>query len=377
MAAFSNNLLLRTLHVRWRGVAGSRRARPSLIALSVALIAVVTSASCYSRVSHDSPGKLIDIGGYRLHIVCEGYGTPTVLVDSGLGGSSLEWRYVVDQVREFTRVCSYDRSGYGYSDMGPRPRTSSRISNELFLLTESLDVDRPFILVGHSFGGFNMQLFSRRFPYLVAGLVLVDSSHPEQVERFLQPPISLNTAPSSRWGLVQFSDPPQPHKKLPAEIREKLFMQSIHWRTKRTLAREYLSFKQSAAQIRRTPVAPKTPTVVLTRGKRVWPNNERGAMIEDLWLKMQSELAQQSELSAHIVATNSGHHVHIDQPGLVSYAIALLTDRFRLEQLGQANAERQSLSNRDAIDFGAAMWLRDTLFEEKNLTTGYDQAPDE
>lgn len=344
--------------------------RFTLVMLFVTMTLCASTAT--AGVAHDNPGKLIDVGGYRIHIACEGYGTPTVLVDVGLGGNSLEWRYVVDQVRQFTRVCSYDRAGYGYSDMGPRPRTSSRISNELFLLADALELERPFILVGHSFGGFNMQLFARRYPYLVSGLVLVDSSHPEQVERFLEPPISLNTAPSSRWGLVQFSDPPQPHKKLPPAIREKLFMQSIHWRTRRTLAREYLSFKDSAAQLRHAPKSNGTPTVVLTRGKRVWPNDKRGAMIEDLWLEMQSELAAQSTSSAHIVATESGHHVHIDQPGLVSFAIALLTDRFRLEQASRPGTERQTLSDRSKIDFGRVMWLHDSLFEEKKLTSGYD-----
>ncbi|MGR8947564.1 MAG: alpha/beta fold hydrolase [Gammaproteobacteria bacterium] len=350
---------------------GNRLVRPLALASLLAGLMVWTG-EMKAAVVHDMPGTLIDVGGYRMHIVCEGYGTPTVLVDVGLGGNSLEWRYVVDQARQFTRVCFYDRAGYGHSDMGPRPRTSSRISNELFLLTDALELERPFILVGHSFGGFNMQLFARRYPYLVSGLILVDSSHPEQVERFLEPPISLNTAPSSRWGLVRFSDPPQPHKKLPAEIREKLFMQSIHWRTRRTLAREYLSFKDSAAQLRSAPKTSGTPTIVLTRGKRVWPNDKRGAMIEDLWLEMQSELAAESRLSAHIVAAESGHHVHIDQPGLVTFAIALLTDRFRLEQAPLPGSERQTLSDRENIDFGAVMWLHDSLFEEKKLTSGYD-----
>ena len=106
--------------------------RFTLVMLFVTMTLCASTAT--AGVAHDNPGKLIDVGGYRIHIACEGYGTPTVLVDVGLGGNSLEWRYVVDQVRQFTRVCSYDRAGYGYSDMGPRPRTSSRISNELFLL---------------------------------------------------------------------------------------------------------------------------------------------------------------------------------------------------------------------------------------------------
>ena len=111
------------------------------------LLFMLISSALYA-VEHEVPGALIDVGGYRMHIACEGYGTPTVLVDVGLGGNSLEWRFVVDEVRQFTRVCFYDRAGYGHSDMGPRPRTSSRISDELYLLTESLGLDRPFFVGG-------------------------------------------------------------------------------------------------------------------------------------------------------------------------------------------------------------------------------------
>ena len=87
---------------------------------------------------------------------------------------------------------------------------------------------------------------------------------------------------------------------------------------------------------------------------------------------MQSELAEQSAESAHIVAADSGHHIHIDQPGLVAYAIALLTDRHRVKDSRDVDGERQALSNHADIDFGAVMWLHDSLFEEKKLTTGYD-----
>ena len=95
-------------------------------------------------------------------------------------------------------------------------------------------------------------------------------------------------------------------------------------------------------------------------------------MIEDLWLEMQSELAAESGQSAHIVAADSGHHIHIDQPGLVSYAVALLTDRYRIRRHDIPGSEQQALSNRSEIDFGAVMWLHDSLFEEKKLTSGYD-----
>lgn len=308
-----------------------------------------------------APGVLIDVGGYRLHIACEGYGSPTVVFDAGLGGSALEWRAVEDEARRFTRVCAYDRAGYGWSEMGPLPRTSSTIVNELYLLLESLDFDRYFVLVGHSYGGYNMQLFARRYPFLVAGMVLVDSSHPAQVERFMAPPIGLNTAPSTRWGVVKFGNPPQPHRNLSAKAKRLMSYQMSRRRTRRTLADEFLGFRDSARELRNAQPLTAMPMVVVSRGKRVWPPGPRGDLLEHLWIELQSELADQSPFSAHIVARNSGHYVHLEQPKLVAYSIAMITDIHRLQHAGDVGAEHQEPTDRARIDFRAATWLRDSL----------------
>ena len=307
------------------------------------------------------PGTLIDVGGYRLHINCEGYGAPTVVFDTGLGGSALEWRAVAEEVREFTRVCTYDRAGYGWSDLGPLPRTSSTIANELYLLLDGLDFGDPFLLAGHSYGGYNVQLFARRYPYLVAGLVLIDSSHPGQVERFMAPPIGLNTAPTARWGMVKFGKPPAPHPRLPEADRRAVSLQMARRKTRRTLAHEFLGFRESAAELRRAQHLTAVPMVVISRGKRVWPAGQRGNLMENLWMRLQSELARQSPWSAHIVARDSGHQIHLDQPRLVAYAIAVLTDRYRNGLTGRDGEERQTPVDHERIDFHAATWLRDTL----------------
>ncbi|MFP6682395.1 MAG: alpha/beta hydrolase [Gammaproteobacteria bacterium] len=314
-----------------------------------------------------TPGVLIDVGGYRLHIACEGYGIPTVIFDVGLGGSSLEWRGVVNEVREFTRVCTYDRAGYGWSDVGPLPRTSSVIANELYLLLETVDVDKPFILVGHSYGGYNMQLFARRYPYLVAGLVLVDSSHPSQVERFMAPPIGLHTMPSTRYGLVKFGEPPEPHRNLSEAAKQLISHQMRHWRTRRTVAHEYLGFRDSARQLRAAQSLGTIPLMVVSRGKRVWPENNRGNLLEHLWLELQTDLADQSPWSAHIVAGNSGHQVHLDQPKLVAYSIAVITDIHRLYNQEEIGIEHEESTDRIRLEFRAATWLHDSLVIEPHV----------
>src|SRR2546422_6564672 len=128
------------------------------------------------------PGQLVDIGGHRLHLWCTGAGTPAVVLDTGLGGSSAEWGYVQPEVARFTRVCSYDRAGMGYSDPGPSPRTTRRIAHELAQLLDRGGVSGPVILVGASIGGLTARVFASEHAERVAGLVLVDASHEDQKE---------------------------------------------------------------------------------------------------------------------------------------------------------------------------------------------------
>jgi pimeloyl-ACP methyl ester carboxylesterase len=125
------------------------------------------------------PGRLVDIGGFRLHLHCSGSGSPAVVMDAALGGSSISWSLIQPDIASVTRACSYDRAGFGWSDAGPLPRTAGRLADELHVVLERADVPPPFVLVGHSFGGLVMRIFAARYRDEVAGLVLVDPAHPE------------------------------------------------------------------------------------------------------------------------------------------------------------------------------------------------------
>lgn len=303
----------------------------------------------------------IVIHNHRLHIECAGQGSPAVILDAGLGGSSLEWVYVIERLRPITRVCSFDRAGYGASDMGPIPRTSSRIANELYLLLDGAGVNAPYILVGHSFGGYNAALFARRFGYLTAGLVLIDASHPEQVERFLAPPLNILTAPSSRYGIVQFRDPPPPHSALPEPLKREIMRRAQRSKTRRTLASEMLSFRDSAQQLRRSPALRDMPLMVITRGKLDGKVDDKRILMEQLWLQMQTELAASSTASTHLIAHQAGHHVHIEQPELVAFAIAMLIERSRQASVSAAVRPPTQRSGYNDFTVTDAAWLSDTL----------------
>jgi pimeloyl-ACP methyl ester carboxylesterase len=126
------------------------------------------------------PGRLVTVGHHRLHIRCEGDGGPPVIFDAALGGSSLSWSLVQPAVARFTRTCSYDRAGFGWSDAGPLPRTAGRIGDELHELLRAASVPPPYVLVGHSYGGLVMRLYASRHPNDVAGLVLIEPAIPEE-----------------------------------------------------------------------------------------------------------------------------------------------------------------------------------------------------
>ena len=146
-----------------------------LLAASGAIYEAIMAAGDDTR--YPAPGQRVDVGGYRLHIHCVGEGSPTVVLDAGLGGFSLDWSLVQPELAATTRVCAYDRAGYGWSDPSPDARTPSQIADELHTLLVNAGIQGPYVLVGHSAAGKHVRLFANRYPQAVVGMVLVDARH--------------------------------------------------------------------------------------------------------------------------------------------------------------------------------------------------------
>src|SRR5258706_10090895 len=156
------------------------RATQSCIALSVVCLMLVTfgtPAAQQLSPTPVAPGRLVDIGGQRLHLNCTGSGVPTVLLESGTGDVSVIWSLVQPGVSAFTRVCSYDRGGYAWSDPGTQPRTFAQLALELHTALERLHVGPPYVLVGQSYGGLVIRGFAARYRSEVTGMVMVDAVH--------------------------------------------------------------------------------------------------------------------------------------------------------------------------------------------------------
>lgn len=291
--------------------------------LALALLFCSSHANAQPRMVSDEidiapPGRLIDVGGYQLHINCVGHGGPVVMLESGVGGFSLEWMHIQEALAEDAIVCAYDRAGYGWSDMGPLPRTAMRISDELHALMQNSGLPGPYILAGHSFGGLVAQYYARQYSDEVAALVLIDASHPEQFQRLSRNEnneyIGEMHIPERRhYMLLQ----PAMHHGYPERYRAMAMDMLSSWKSALTQREELVNMGFSGQQVLNAGSLPEMPLMVLTRGVRVWPETEYGDAMELGWMTLQYELSRLSPRGQHMIAEQAGHLIHLEEPALV------------------------------------------------------------
>lgn len=288
------------------------------ILYSLALLAALLGMVACSQTAGSDVDRMIDIGSHSMHITCIGEGSPTVVIDVGWGDSPANWHVVQEQIARDTRVCVYDRAGYGRSEPGPMPRTSQQVAEELKALLEKANVEGPYVVVGHSLGGLNMQVFASQHPELVAGVVLLDppplgfitgQRFPELYQMAAQETAGLLTAAE------QARQATAPEERAKADYLE-------------TLASEHaMMFEEGGEQAAAVESFGDVPLIVLASGQ---PNPHFGDSAEafqQFWIEENQALANRSTEGSCIVAEESGHNLYADGPDLVVDTIRQIVEK--------------------------------------------------
>jgi len=315
--------------------------RLALIAIVVLGGAVMLSAAYNLAVStalqhrYPPPGTIYKVNGYAMHLYCAGAGAPTVIVEAGLGNDFIQWQKVQPEVAKFTRVCTYDRAGLGWSDDQPDPHDAKHIAQQLHSLLQTAGENGPIVLVGASAGGLYARQFVSDYPQQVAGMVFSDSSVPDQVR----------DTPNGAWT-------PEKARQIHHEAMWDLIKQSTGWARLRggckgdvekgldpwrDLARaeacrpeyarsglsEWDEFWNSAAQATEAHCCGDIPLVIVSRDPdRPKPGRSAESVaVDPIWNGLQESLKRLSPQSRRVIARGSGHHVMIERPDVVIAAV--------------------------------------------------------
>ena len=268
-----------------------------LVAASLAAVGFLMSAACGG---YTPESRLVDVGGHRLHIQCAGEGVPAVVLDAGLANDNHAWEPVEERVSKFTRVCSYDRVGLGMSDdAATGVSTSQTASDDLHSLLLRAGIGGPVVLVGHSYGGLILQLYVSQHPEDVAGAVLVDSLHPDNL---------INAA------------------EILGEQGMAALMRGVQANT------EGVDLVASLDQVRQAGNLGDTPLTVITAGRSELPpfiDPDLSQKLIGSWLESQQELVRLSSAGVHVIAKESGHCIQCSQPELVADVIRRMVEAER------------------------------------------------
>lgn len=278
---------------------------------------------------YPAPGTHVWVGEHRLHLHCLGSGSPTVIFESGLGGSSLDWVLVHSEVAAFTRACAYDRAGYAWSDSGPMPRDSDSLVADLDRLLGNGSVAGPYVLVGHSLGGLLVQRYAHQNPDRVAGLVLVDAAHEDQFRQMEQ---AVRRAARTPWRQTMAMDSVHVPEGLPQEVR--LLAQNFSIRSRSLIAlRSELRYLQRISQgAMGMGRLPDVPLVVISHRVTEGEGTDLEDMLATTWMALQRELATRSSRSKHVIAATGDHYVQIREPGTVIAAVQEVVEKHRISK---------------------------------------------
>ena len=268
-----------------------------------------TIASAMDRRALPAPGQRVDVGGYSLHLYCVGENTegrPTVILESGLGGTSSSWAWIQPEVAKTTRVCAYDRAGMGWSDPSPAPRDAQNIAAELHTLLQNAQIPGPYVLAGWSYGGMYVRQYASQYRDEVAGLVLLDSSSPEQCTSTPDTQAQCDNLATffsivpaaTRLGLMRLYGLSQPAYGLPSPQNEELLASFSATKDWDTQSAEFLASPSTRGQGLNSESLGDIPLFVLTA---------TGHDFEQLWQGWQAGFTTLSTNSVQRVLPDATH----------------------------------------------------------------------
>lgn len=305
-----------------------------LLVLAVSVIIAGQLARSRLAAETPAPGQLMDVGGYQLHLYCEGHGPITVLLESGVNDFSLQWYRVQPLLAGATRTCSYDRAGLGWSEPAPHAPTLDRTVADLHTLLRAAGEVGPLVLVGHSYGGVLVRRYQQAHPGDIRGMVLVDAASEHQAqhipgyERLVE--ATAEQFRSLEWlaslGLIALSTESIPARYLEggalsryrALLASGPFFKGAAGETGRLLA------NLEALRSQPDMVAPAIPVVVISRGKAdplPGMTDEQAQQYERSWGELQQTLVTTMRAGHHVIAERSGHYVQLEQPELVDQTV--------------------------------------------------------
>lgn len=329
-----------------------RRLGLGLVALLVLLVAAGAVYEALSRhratVQYPPPGRLVDIGGRKIHLDCRGQGSPTVIFEAGLDLSgSLSWAKVHDAVADVTRTCAYDRAGIMWSDPKTTPQHADAVADDLHATLAAAGEKESFVLVAHSLGGPYSMAYTRKFGDQVAGLVFVDASHPDQVSRFAEvaktPPDStadaMKIASSLAWtGIIRLAASAEGQPNVPAHVTEQT---NAYISTSLTGAlSENIGLDQTLAEAGSSRTLGDRPLIVLTAMAPLSDATLKGENMsrqEDerrraVWKALHDDEASWSTRSQHQLLPDSTHYIQFDRPDVVIAAVRNVVDMVRSDR---------------------------------------------
>jgi pimeloyl-ACP methyl ester carboxylesterase len=319
-----------------------------LAALALACLGIAAAGATYNALSlrhlrnlAGVPGKLYNVNGFAMHMYCTGQGSPTIVLDAGLGDDSTVWAKVQPELSKVTRVCSYDRAGFGWSQPRPGVQDANAISAELHQLVAVAGVQRPFLLMGHSIAGIYLRSYAAHYPSDLAGLVFVDGATPLQDDRVPH-------------ALVKIED--QQRKEMPWQQ----LLMTLGWdRIKGLCTAIPPGFESYSLWIKADSCVPSQmsameneldaerasgeetvhagpfgslPILILSHDPKVLPSNWPATVAKEnavVWNQMQEEAKGLSDNSRRIIAKGSDHYIQIDRADLVNKEVSAFVLKLR------------------------------------------------